>query len=419
MQFEWNEEKLQATINSNKKALRRALDLLDLNVGTVQNLMYQNPTTLGLRELENLPSIKQMLKKIEIQRILTTVSEAHTSLDAYTKLQHSAEVSGSISQIHNALSKAEAIGAIQHIDRDMKRLATSVHHAIVPLAEQINSFSIAAAQAVPSLRSFKQKETWQTSIADRMALLQTPWAIKDHIGVSMVGFARIARLYDISSGPTPFHPSSGEIFDDELGAPSAFDEAQTDAQRDEARIDAGLNPEVVAFPEVVYPTVLFSAGFDLRIPAIAPVKTENGDETARFDPQHANLLSQVENRLRALIEAELQRIEGDRWLRSRVHGETRKKWQERKTKDHDQRRDSYPLLYYADFRELEHIICEGKNWTEAFHRFFLSKPDFQISMQRLAPIRNAIAHNRPLVLADQITLVADAFRILNALGISM
>ena len=403
-------------------ALRRALELSE---GPAQRLMRQmenDPATRALGELENSPALwaARMFEQSDLQRLIDSVTTAHTSFDAYTRSQHWAEVSGAIAAAHSVLSRPETVDALQRIDANLKHLVTNVHQAVVPLADQIQSFSVAAAQAVQPLQEhFQRMEAWQTSLADRMAQLQSPWAIENHLGVSIIGFARIARLHDISSGPAPFHPASGEIFEEELGEPVAFDENQTAENREIARIDAGLNPEVVAFPSVAYPGVLFSAGFELRIEAVAPVKSENGDETGRLDPQHASLLGQIENRLRALIEAELRSLEGNRWLRRRVHGDLRKRWQGRKTKDHDQRGDSYPLLYYADFMDLADIICEGRNWDEAFHRFFASKPDFQASMQRLAPVRNTIGHNRPLVRADQITLLGEGFRILNALGVRL
>lgn len=251
-----------------------------------------------------------------------------------------------------------------------------------------------------------------------MAQLQNPWAIEDHLGVSIVGFARIARLHDISSGAVPFDPAGQEVFSEELGEPVAFDEDQSPEEREAAQIDAGLNAEVVAFPQDAYPHVLFSAGFEFRIEAVAPVRTERG-EVGQYDPQHASLLGQIENRLRVVIETELHRIEGEPWLRRRVHGDLRKKWQGRKEADHEQRGDSFPLLYYSDFMELMHIIIEGKNWNEVFQRFFVSKQDFQISMQRLAPVRNTIGHNRPLVRTDQLILLAEGSRILRALGVRM
>ncbi len=317
-------------------------------------------------------------------------------------------------------SVTQQAAALQKIDQILRDSALAANQTIIPFAEQLRHLSVTAAQAVQPLQAhFEHMETWQTSLASRMAELTTPWALEDHLEVSVVGFARIARLHDISTGSAPFDPVGGEIFEEELGSPVPFNEDATPDDRESARIDAGLNPEVIAFPPSSYSSVLFSAGFELRIEAIAPIRSDGGDDSGSLDPQYASLFSQVENRLRAVIEAELRKLAGARWQRTRVHGNTCKKWQDRKTKDHDQRGDSYSLLYYADFMELSDVICQGNNWNEAFQRFFRSKSDFQVSMQRLCPVRNAIGHNRPLVRADQVTLFGEGFRILNALGVRL
>ncbi|WP_179381738.1 Swt1 family HEPN domain-containing protein [Jannaschia marina] len=402
-------------------AVRRALELSESPLQKAIRQMEADPATRALRELENSPAMQaaRMLEQNDIQRLIDSVTTTHAVFDAFTKSQQWAEVSGAVAAAHSALARPETFEALQRIDAHLKHLVTNVHHAVVPMADQLQSFSLAAAQAVHPLQEhFQRIETWQTSLADRMAQLGTPWAIEDHLGVSIVGFARIARLHDISGMAEPFNPAVVEVFAEELGEPVAFDEHQSPDDREAAQIDAGLNAEIVAFPQETYPEVLFSAGFELRIEAVAPVRTDGG-EVGRYDPQHAGLLGEIENRLRALIETELQRIEGEAWLRRRVHGDLRRKWQDRKTAEHEQRGDSFPILYYADFMELMHIICEGRNWKEAFQRFFVSKEDFQVSMQRLAPVRNTIGHNRPLVRSDQLILLAEGTRILRALGIRM
>ncbi len=405
----------------NNDALRRTLEVSESPAMRLMRQMENDPATKALRAVENSHTLQaaRMLEQTDIQRLVDSVTTAQASFEIYTKTQKWAEVSAAIATAHNALSRPETFDALQRIDANLKHLITNVHHAVVPLADQLQSFSIAAAQAIQPLQEhFQRMETWQTSLADRMAQLQNPWAIEDHLGVSIVGFARIARLHDISSGPEPFDPAGQEVFLEELGEPVAFDEDQSPEDRETAQIDAGLNAEVVAFPHDAYPHVLISAGFELRIEAVAPVRTDGG-EIGQYDPQNASLLGQIENQLRVVIETELQRIEGATWLRRRIHGDLRKKWQDRKTADHELRGDSFPLLYYADFMELMHIIIEGKNWNEAFQRFFVSKQDFQVSMQRLAPVRNTIGHNRPLVRTDQLILFAEGSRILRALGTRM
>lgn len=400
----------------------QAARMLEQNESSAQRLikeMENDPVRQAIQQLEQSSSLRatEALQKTDLQRLAASLVDAQTSFAAYTKSQHWAETSAAIAAAHSYITRPETVDVLRSIDADLKGLVAAAHHAVVPLAEQLQSFSVAAAAAVSPLQEhFQKMEAWQASLAGRMAQLQKPWAIEDHLGVSMVGFARIARLHDISSGAEPFSPAGHEVFAEELGEPVAFDEGQSPEDREAAQIDAGLNAEVVAFPQDAYPQILFSAGFELRFEAVVPVRSDGG-EVGQYDPQHAGLLGEVENRLRALIEAELRQIEGEAWLRRRVHGDLRTKWQERKTAEHDQRGDSFPLLYYADFMELMHIIIEGKNWNEAFGKFFTSKQDFQVSMQRLAPVRNIIGHNRPLVRTDQLILLAEGTRILRALGV--
>lgn len=415
-------------------ALRRALEQAEGPLQRTLRQMEADPATRALIEMQNDPvrqAIEQLeqssalraveaLHRTDFQRLATSLVEAHSAFATYANSQHWAETSAAIAAAHSAITRPETVDVLRRIDADLKGLVTAAHQAVVPLAEQLQSFSVAAAAAVHPLHErFQQMEAWQTSLAERMAQLQNPWAIEDHLGVSMVGFARIARLHDISSAAEPFNPAGQEVFAEELGEPVDFDESQSPEDRETARIDAGMNAEIVAFPPDAYPHVLFSAGFQLRVEAVATVTTENGDQTGRYDPQHASFLGQIENRLRDLVYAELSRLEGENWLKQRVNGDLRKRWRERKTADHDRRGDSYPLLYYADFMDLADIICQRHNWNDAFQRFFQSKSDFQASMQRLAPVRNTIGHNRPLVRADQITLLAEGYRILNALGVRM
>lgn len=400
----------------------QAARLFEQSGSSVQQLVEGTQNAPVRQAIEQLPSLRatEALQSIDIQRLATSLAEAQSAFAAYTNSQHWAETSATIAAAHRAIKRPETVDVLRLIDADLKNLVTTAHYAVVPLAEQLRGFSVAAAAAVHPLQvRFQQVEVWQTSLAERMAQLQRPWAIEDHLGVSMVGFARLARLHDISSGTEPFNPAGQEIFAEELGEPVAFEEDQSPEGREMARIDAGMNAELVAFPPAVYPHVLFSAGFQLRVEAVAAVTTENGDNTGRYDPQHASFLGQVENRLRDLVQAELSQLEGEAWLERRINGELRKRWRERKAADHDRRGDSYPLLYYADFMDLSDIICQRHNWNDAFSRFFRSKPDFQASMQRLAPVRNTIGHNRPLVRADQITLLAEGYRILNAMGVRM
>jgi len=254
----------------------RAARMLEQTESPVQRLakeMQNDPVRQTIEQLEQSSALRatEALRGTDFQRLATSLVEAQSAFAAYTNSQHWAETSAAIAAVHSAITRPETVDVVRRIDADLKGIVTAAHHAVIPLAEQLQSFSVAAAAAVQPLQErFQKMDAWQTSLAERMAQLQNPWAIEDHLGVSMVGFARVARL-----------------------------------------------------------------------------------------------------------------------------------------------------LYYNDFMDLADIICQRHNWNDAFQRFFQSKPDFQASMQRLAPVRNTIGHNRPLVRADQITLLAEGYRILNALGVRM
>lgn len=400
--------------------VRQALELSEDPIYRAIREIENNPATRAVRDFENIPAVRmaKMFEQNDIQKMTRAVAAVHSSFDVCIRSPQWAEFSSALHSVQKALGRPETFAAIQGIDANLKRLAIGVNQTFTPLAEQIQDFSFAAASAIRPLQEhFQGIEAWNASLNERIAGIQKPWAIEKHLGVSVVGFARIARLHDISSGTEPFSPVAQEVFTEELGEPIAFDENLSPDSREAAQIDAGMNAEVVAFPRDAYPHVLLSAGFEFRFEAIAPIKTDGG-ESGLYDPQHTILLAEIENRLRAVIETELQQAEGMLWLKRRVHGDIRSKWQHRKTADHDERGDSFPVFYYADFMELMDIICDGKNW-KLFERFFVSKQDFQVSMQRLKPVRNAIGHNRPLVRTDQLILLTEGTRILRALGVHM
>lgn len=359
-------------------------------------------------------------ERLEMNRLRESLVEAQTSFSALARSSQWAEFSEAISNAHRLSMSPETIESVRLLNEKFKILLTSTAAAIIPLSKQLEAFSSAAAEAVrPLQEQFDRTESWQKLLAKKMAELHVPWALEGHLAVSVVGFARVARLHEMAVGPDPFQPAVGETFQEELGDPVEFIPNSSEEKRDSDRIDAGLNAELLAFPQESYSHVLFSAGFDLRIEAVAPPASDRGDTSGKYDSTHASLLGQLENRLRILIAGELSRTYGPSWEQSRINGGIRRKWQERKQKDHDQRGDSYSLIFYADFMDLCDIIIEGKNWQEVFASFFRSKTDFQVSMQRISPVRNTIGHNRPLVRSDQITLFAEAYRILNSLGVRL
>jgi HEPN superfamily Swt1-like protein len=351
------------------------------------------------------------------RKMILEVTRSQRTLDEFTRSTQWTEISASRSWAERMLSQSEAALTLRRINETVKNIALGTNKAILPLRSTSEKYAMEAARSI-ALLDGNVSTVWQTSITERISRLNTHWAFEDHIGICVAGFARLARIHDISAGNSPFNVKNSEIIHEELGDPVPFDSEADPREREAARIDAGLNPEIVAFPQEAFPSVLVAAGFELRIKPIGPIRSEGGDQSGTLDPKHTELLGHVENHLRRLIELELQGLEGDRWQR-RIHGNVRQKWKDRQSEDRERRGDAFPMLYYADFMELLDVISEGNNWNDAFHKFFVSKDDFAASMRRLGPIRNCIGHNRPLVRADQVTLFAEAYRILGAIGVQM
>ena len=301
---------------------------------------------------------------------------------------------------------------------EVRQMSLDLERAIRPSEEILRSLSASVARTVQPLKDcFSNMEDWELSIKRRMAAVDVPWAVADDVRVAGLGFARIARLHDISTGTAPFGSQAQGIFEEELGLPVPFDADGESKDRDIVAIQAGLNPEVVTFPRSVYPEVLCKAGFEVWIESIPTIVSDNGDRSGTLDSQHYLLFAKIETWLRIKVKTELEKLVGDRWYKERVPGEIWKRWQDRREADRQERGDSYHFEFYADFTDWSQIICRKDNWREVFHRYFRSKDDVQVSLQRLNPVRNAIAHNRPLVRFDQLILVSEGSRVMTALGV--
>ena len=394
----------------------------------IRNLMdmTESPVEKLAKQLKNSPAeqIARMREYHDVSSLfIASVQQARVAFEARAKSPQWAEFSTLIETARRTLARSETFDALQstalqRINQDLRNCVLSTNRPILPTAEALQALSASAVRAIQSPQ-FVELERWHLSIKQRMETLTAPWAMKDHLGVSVVGFSRIARLHDLSTGAEPFAPQAVEVFDEELGQPVSLATDEESEDRESAAMDAGLNPEIIAFPARIYPRVLLSAGFEFSIEEIKDVQSNRGDKSGMFDPQHAVLFRQVEHHLRVTVETKLRGLVGERWYRSRVPGQTWKRWQERKEEDCRRRSDSFPLIFYADFTDLSEIICRKDNWKDVFRPLFVSKDDLQVSLQRLNPIRNAIAHNRPLVRTDQIILFCEAYRILTALGVQL
>lgn len=237
---------------------------------------------------------------------------------------------------------------------------------------------------------------------------------------SAAGFSRLLHLSQVVHAEEPFSQIAGELINNEFGDVSTPDHSNSPDERDEAAILAGLNPELIAFPRISYEKVLFHAGFKLSISHVpVPEAIEKADASAEFNPQHSQILIELEQRLRQYVAQNLKQLSGSSWVRQRVPQAVRKHWLERQEEDRAAGRPVYEAIQYADFMDLAVLITRRDNWRERFQPVFRNKDDIAVSLRRLHPVRKALAHSRPLGRSDVLTLVSESTRIFRALGMKV
>jgi len=134
------------------------------------------------------------------------------------------------------------------------------------------------------------------------------------------------------------------------------------------------------------------------------------------------LLRPLEEYLRSLIEKTLLSLSSNWWI-ERVPGDVRTNAEDRKRKNHLQwpwlaGTDLHPI-YYVDFPDYVKIIRKKDNWRDVFVRVFKNEELISVKLRELEPIRNAIAHSRPLPRngLERLRLNSkDILRLLDAVG---
>lgn len=273
-----------------------------------------------------------------------------------------------------------------------------------------------AALTEPHRRFAADLNAWSASLQSRMDAIDAAWAFQDRLAASGMAFGQLARLGDVVRYDAPFSSATDDVVIDELGI-VVVDIDDDAVEREEQYAAAGRNPSLVAFPEDGFEGVVLAAGFVLTIPpAPTPMPIENAFEPLSFDDLHYVALRELEAHLRALIGRSMSQEAGPKWIKQRVSGDTFKKWTDRQAVDRDEGRPVFELLYYADFVELGAVIGQNNNWP-LFEPFFSDRESLMVSLRRLSPIRNAVAHGRPLGQTDTLYIAAEATRLLRAMQV--
>lgn len=312
-----------------------------------------------------------------------------------------------------------AVNEIRAFAAEVARAVEPIQVAAnLPAVNEIRTLAAEVARAVEPIQVVADSmSAWETRLNARMAAIKTPWVLHDRLKQSVIGFARLSRLSDAVHAPRPFSAPVRKLVADELGAGVETHPGQTASERDEKAVKAGLNPDLIAFPPDTYSEVVFAAGFKLRLtPMAVPQAIESPDSSAGFDPQHWRMITELEQRLRHIVQEHLRGLDGGNWMKRRVPEKMRNRWLNRQEEERTAGRPVFEPIQYADFMDLADVIGQADNWRDAFKPIFRNRDDFIVSLRRLHPIRKAIGHSRPIGRADVLILLSEAVRIFRALG---
>ncbi|MEI9429206.1 Swt1 family HEPN domain-containing protein [Mesorhizobium sp. Cs1299R1N3] len=361
----------------------------------------------------------QLVTSQDLKRAAITVIAAHEAINASLDNGQLQTAVARIQEMTAPFRDPEFITAARQLREDLRNGVLAVQQVVLPTADATHQLLRDIAETVaPYSDMFRTVALWRESIAERMIAMRSRWALEAHLEISVAGFARLARLSDAVHSPQPYGEPVSDLVNGELGSGRLDDETAKPLDADSDAIAGGMNADLIAFAPNAYSEVTFSAGFRFRLTKIEPPRAiESGDPGAVFDPTHWTILVTLENALRTLVSTELRTLAGDAWIKRRVPGELRKRWVERQAEERASGRPIYHLIQYADFMDLAQLICQNDNWPSFCH-IFAKRDDFRVSLERLHPIRKAIAHGRPIGRADTLVLVSEGTRVLRSLKIA-
>lgn len=260
------------------------------------------------------------------------------------------------------------------------------------------------------------------SIIDAAIRIDVPWLDRLNPTASLAAFSGLASLREEIGREHPFGHSVTDAMRRALGDWRGVSFDPLLALQTEARLafyeQVGLNTSLTDFPVESYPAVLRESGLGDK----PEVEMEAAEWPADLPPpppemvKSYRLVTGIEVQLRLFIEISLVAVAGASWLKHRVPGSVRLRWEQRRDEARDRGEVVQPLIAYADFTDYVDVIIEKRNWDDAFQPIFRRKTFVQESFERLKPNRNITMHIRgTLESADLLLLRCEVEQIWRAI----
>ena len=185
-------------------------------------------------------------------------------------------------------------------------------------------------------------------------------------------------------------------------------------------IKRGFKSELTDFPYAAFHQSLDLAGLDdtsLDLELYGSVTPRS------VDPEEAGLqrtnkchdrLQRFERLLRQFIDKEMTAQYGPNWPKKRLAPKLYQAWKSKKEKA-DRKGEAFTFIEWADFTDYERIICKQDHWQEVFETIFKKNESVRESLQRLQPVRLAVAHSRIVTKDDELYFAVEIKRLLSAI----
>ncbi|UIJ85273.1 hypothetical protein LZK77_16275 [Rhizobium leguminosarum] len=251
-------------------------------------------------------------------------------------------------------------------------------------------------------------------LRERMSSMKTPWVDLERSGLSGKAFLNLQAVGALSLSQNPFGSAVSSALRAQLGDwrdPISFDSEalQSPAERFGLYRDRGYSADLEVLDAPAYEETVEIAGlvYDQGADAVP----DDADEL-ELNFQAYQSLVRFERNVRAFIVKVMTEACGANWVRQRIPGDLREKWEAKKVAAQSNGETDLPLIDYADFADYKVIIERSDNWKEVFQAIFGRKDDVRESFQRLQPVRIATMHSRLITLDDDLFLRAETTRIM-------
>jgi len=371
------------------------------------------------QEQMHLPTMGSVVER-ERERLQQLIEPLHDPLahhladlsPTFTQIveQHAAR---DLANLHRSMAEIEAARAM-FTAQDQFHLPTWDSGLESELTRMVTEDSLLAAAASSS---------WLESMKHSVRQRHQPWFNELEQESSLRALAEMQILGTAINAANPYSALVTEATRKVLGDWSMVTELPSEiftdaAARHDFYLAHGYDPALSTLPAAARVEGIYCSGLSdspprraqVEKPAAAAVVPDEPDGLA-LAAEAREILVGLERNLRGFIETKMHALHGPQWIKQRVPAGVAQSIKVRRAEDRKLNNTNHPPVEYVDFPDYAPIITRADNWDEVFKDFFLRQESIKESFIRLAPIRNAAMHSRPLTLEDMDFLYVEVRRL--------